>query len=119
MNHIPDIVRGREPRPFRDWVIEAKALGFEIRVHTDEREYKVWVMLKPTTRKARTAVDRELGDDCECITCETVYDKGRLELMKLGMAPSPIENEARVIAFAIDDTAAYAIVMAQGALSRA
>ena len=30
MNHIPDIVRGREPRPFRDWVIEAKALGFEI-----------------------------------------------------------------------------------------
>ena len=79
MNSIPDIVKGREPRPFRDWVIEAKALGFGIRVATEPSEFKVWVMLKPITRKARTAIDRELGDDCECITCETVYDKGRAE----------------------------------------
>ena len=77
---------GRQPRPFGEWIAEANRLGFELRVDHEPERFEVYAMLKPTTRKARTALDRSLGDSCEMITCSTIYDKSSHDLACLGLA---------------------------------
>jgi hypothetical protein len=115
---VPDSVRGRQPRSFREWVGEARQLGYEMRCEIDRAEFKVSILLKPVTRKAKTATDRALGDTDAYITCETIYDKARADMADQGITPPPIENEPKVLAFAIDDTAAYAMGMATETITR-
>jgi hypothetical protein len=114
---IPEVVRGREPRAFQAWLLDAQELGFEMRVDHDLDEFTVWVMLKPRTRRAKTAVDRALDDDCELITAEHCYDMDRRALRRAGIASPPIEDVERVFAFAVDDAASYALTMAREALA--
>jgi hypothetical protein len=116
MSEIPEIVRGRQPRAFQDWVLDARELGFEMRVDHERDEFTVYVMLKPMTRRAKTALDRALDDDCEYITATHCYDVDRRDLRASGIDSAPIEDLKKVFAFAIDDAAAYALTMAREAL---
>jgi hypothetical protein len=112
---LQDMPAGRQPRPFGEWVAEANRLGFQLRVDHNPERFEVYAMLKPVTRKSRTALDRSLGDDCEMITCTTIYDKSSHDLVCLGLDVPDRDRELQ-FRISIDDTVAYALTMAQAAL---
>ena len=76
-------------------MLDARRLGFEMRYDVEPTEFKMWVILKPISRRAKTAVDRALGDDCEFITAETTYDKARHELWAAGTSLRPSRTSRR------------------------
>jgi len=110
---------GREPLPMNQWQRRAREMGFELRVDHEPEHFTVYVMLKPKTRKAKTAVDLALEDDCELITVRTVYDKASAEMRSKGIEPPPREDQGKHIAIAMDDSITYALTMAQQALLKA
>jgi hypothetical protein len=122
-NHIPDVLRGREPRPLGDWARDAKELGFEMFYDHDPDAFAVRVMLVPKTRKAKTAVDRHLQSSHpdNCIVATTVYDRQAAEMAGMGLAAPAGEPDSseRHIAISMDDTAAYALQMAREAMRAA
>jgi hypothetical protein len=123
-NHIPDVLRGREPRPLGDWARDAKELGFEMFYDHDPGAFAVRVMLVPKTRKAKTAVDRHLQSSHpdNCIVATTVYDRQAAEMASRGLYAPPhedLESNERHIAISMDDTAAYALQMAREAMRAA
>ena len=116
---LPASVRGREPRPLSEWIADAKDLGFELRVDIDRDEYTIYVMLKPTSRKAKEACDRHLDEWCEMITVTTVYDKTAQAIRRAGAVPPPRDDEDRSLRISIDDSATYALSMARSVLEEA
>jgi len=115
---VPSIVEGYHPRPLREWMRMARELGFELRVDHEPEEFTVYVMLMPKTRSARLAVDRALGDSCDGIIATTVYDKNSKALKDSGLHPPPRDNTDKAFLVGLDDSAAYAMSMAQAAMRR-
>lgn len=106
-------------RPLKEFVAQAKELGFGMLFHHDEARWQVAIRLEPLDPRTAETLRRHTDDaDCDGIEVTTVYDRRRRKAAESGVSiPYADEGErAHNIEVSAQDTALAALRMAREAL---